>query len=323
MAKSDVKDKEHTDDTLHGTIEHAGGSALVEQHDERRGMTAYLDDMESLSGAGFEDVKTTDLALPFFKLLSSSSDITKFGTASYVKGAREGLWFDTISQRLFKDLTFIPCKFVTHYLEWNREQRGILIKNHGTSHELFDKCTRDEKTGQDIVPGGKSVVVATATWFGLIIGATEIDPTVVDDPGRYVEMGHARAIVGMSGTAAKVSKRWVSDLQSLQLKNSKGNFFTPPMFAMSYIVGSQMTKNDKGSWSLPVINRGGFTLDFDNGKLLFDKAIEFSKFANEYHHMIVNQAADDIPSTDGERSAARTGSSVENPQAPLDDDIPF
>lgn len=324
MAKTEVKDKAAVDKTADADIDSqlATGQALVEQKPQATGMAAYMSDMEALGAEGFEDVKTDDLSLPFFKLLQSSTPEAKRGNASYVKGAVEGLWFDTISQRMFKELVFVPCKFVTHYIEWDANQFGILIKNHATDRTAFEKTHRDEKTGKDLTEGEKTVIVPTAQWFGLVIGAKEINPEVVDDPGIYTEMS-SRAVVGMSATSLKVSKRWISDAQALQLKNAKGQFFHPPLFAMSYLLGSVGTANDQGSWSIPTVKRGGWTLDYPNGKSLFDEAQQFSKFANEYHGQLIIQAQDDAPPAGMKTVNERDPAEGNNPQAPLDDHIPF
>ena len=286
-----------------------------------------LDMLEKYSGSGFEDVKASDLALPQFKLLQATSSQVKRTEPDYIRGAREGLWLDAITRRLFAELTFIPCKFSTHYIEWTLETRGRLVANHGTDRTLYDMCKRDEKTGQDVTPSGKTVVVPTGTWYGIVIGGREIDPNVVEDKGSDVDM-MSRAVITLSGTAQRVSRRWVSDAQSIQLKNRRGEFFKPPMFAMSYLMGSSATKNDQGSWFLPTVARGGWTLDYPNGAALFNEAQEFASFANEMQSQLITvTAADshDVTPTGSGSTASRARSEPAGPRedVPLDEDLPF
>ena len=280
---------------------------------------AALAEMEALSGGGFEDVKASDLALPQIKLLQSTSAQTKRTEADYIRGAREGLWFDVITRRLFAELTFVPCKFSTHYIEWTLETRGRLVANHGTDRTLYDQCRRDEKTGQDVTPSGKSVVVPTATWYGLAIGGLEIDPNVLDDTGTRIDM-LARAVITLSGTAQRVSRRWVSDAQSIQLKSSGGTFFRPPLYAMSYLLGASATKNDQGSWFLPTVARGGWTLDYPNGRALFAAAKEFSEFATTMQSQLITVNDADAPPTP---SVAPRGRAPQAAGDELDSETPF
>lgn len=286
------------------------------------------DMMEQYSGEGLEDVKASDLALPQFKLLQSGSPQVKRAEADYVKGAREGIWLDVISRRLFSELTFIPCKYATYYVEWTLETLGKLIANHGTDRSLYDQCKRDETTGSDITPSGKSVVVPTATWYGLVVGGVEINPSSPEDPGVRVDM-QAQAVITMAGTGMRVSRRWVSDANSLQLKAKAGHFFHPPLFAMSYILGSSGTKNDRGSWFLPTVARGGWTLDYPHGGQLFEAARAFSKFATEMRDQLIVVNKDDSPLQDGggngggeTRSRGPSTPRIADQDNP-DEDIPF
>jgi len=276
--------------------------------------------MEEASGMGFEDVKASDLALPQFKLLQATSAQVKRTEADYVKGAREGLWFDTISKRMFSEIVFVPCKFSTRYIEWTLETLGRLVADHGTDRTLYNKCTRDPKTGNDITPSGKSVIVPTGTWYGLVIGGNEIDPTIVEDKGTYVDL-MSQAVLTFAGTAQRTSRRWVSDAQSIQLRRPDGTFFRPSIFAMSYVLASAATKNDQGSWFLPTVSRGGWTLDYKNGRAIYDQAKLFSKFATEMQAQIITAAKDDAPAAQSTYHKPESAGPRED--VPLDDDIPF
>ncbi len=67
------------------------------------------------AGAGLENIDKDDLALPFLKLLQSGSDETKKKHANYVEGAEAGMFYNTVTKRLYdgeKGIEIIPGKDV-------------------------------------------------------------------------------------------------------------------------------------------------------------------------------------------------------------------
>ena len=53
------------------------------------------------SGMGLENIDKGDLALPFLKLLQSMSDETKKKHAKYVEGAEAGMFYNTVTKKLY------------------------------------------------------------------------------------------------------------------------------------------------------------------------------------------------------------------------------
>jgi hypothetical protein len=74
------------------------------------GQVATLD-FVSDSGMGLENIDRDDLALPFLKLLQSGSDETKKKHAKYVEGAEAGMFYNTVTKKLYdgeKGIQVIP-----------------------------------------------------------------------------------------------------------------------------------------------------------------------------------------------------------------------
>ena len=289
------------------------------------------------SGEGFEDVVGTDLAMPFFKLAQSISNEVKQTDPAYIRGLREGQWFDVISKEYFDKITFVPCKFITKYVEWDAEKRGVLIQDHGKDDTLFLQCHRDEKTGLNLTPGGKTIVMATATWFGIVIVATRYGEIVKNDKRQDVKLDDEvytgllrRGVIALSSTQLKVSRRWITDATSIRVTNkTTGKTFQPPLYAMSYEIGSAPTKNDQGSWSLATVSRAGWTLDYPHGQEIFAEAQKFAKLASEMRVVMPRDdeaegGGDNVPSGNGRH--AYTANNDRN-RAARDavgaDDIPF
>ena len=232
----------------------------------------WADQLAGVAGAGLEDVRPDDLAMPMFRLLQSLSPETKKSDPSYVQGASEGQWFDTVARAAYDPIIFVPARYATHYIEWKpRKEGGGLVANHGSDRTILNKCTRDPETGRDITPDGNEIV-PTATWYGIVA-------TGIND-GKEIAL-NKQAVITLSGTQQKVSRKWVSDAASIKLQDKTGRMFTPPLFSMAYKLASVPTKNDQGSWSLASFERAGWVLDFDNGQELFKSAQAFSDVAKD------------------------------------------
>jgi hypothetical protein len=296
-----------------------------------KAMTVVDDlDLTQDAGHGFEDVVATDLVLPFWKLLQSAGNETKRTEPEYIKGATEGMWLDTVSKRLYRDITVIPCKMVTHYIEWRkRTDGGGMIKNHGTDRSILDQTHRDEKTGKDTLDNGHEVIT-TATWFCLVIGGKEINTAITDDPGTEIDFV-TRAVITFQSTALKASRGWVSLAQALRLRDKENKQYQPPMFAMTYLLTCVGTRNDAGSWVLPVVKQSGWTTDYPNAGVLIKEAREYTKLASELHLMVITPQShpdEDRPQRDpkasryeDDRRQSQPAGGGRNPGE--DDDIPF
>jgi hypothetical protein len=286
-----------------------GKMDLVVTKPSAGGMSEYMSELAGMAGAGLEEATAKDMAMPFFKLLQSLSPEVRRSEPQYIEGAQEGQWCDTIARETYDKIVFVPCKFVTHYLEWHtRKDGGGLVKNHGTDQSILKTCVQDPDTFRSVTRDGTEVI-ATGTWFGLVIQA---------ERDKQVLPMLKRAVIALSGTQQKASRRWVSDVGSISMTDPKtGKIFTPPIFAMSYLLGGAPTKNDQGSWFLATVDRAGWTLDYPNGRSIFDKAIEFNELANDLKPENLVQEDNSGPQAGG-GARPRTSNKVE-----LDDDIPF
>jgi len=68
---------------------------------------------------GLENMDQDDLALPFLKLLQNSSDETKKKHASYVDGAEPGMFYNTVTKKLYDGAKgiFIYSLFLFGFLQ--------------------------------------------------------------------------------------------------------------------------------------------------------------------------------------------------------------
>lgn len=201
--------------------------------EKKLNLPAVMDDMLADANTGFEGVSTDDVAIPYFAILQSMSPQVKKGPGR-LEGAEEGDLFNNVSQEIFKGekgIRVIPCAYRKAWVEWvPRDSGGGFVRAYETDDAL--KTThKDPTTGRDVLPNGNHLVT-TAYHYVLIIR----------EGG-----GFERAVISMTSTQLKKSRRWISQQMAIQLVGPKGPF-TPPPFSHSYLATSAMEQKDQNTW---------------------------------------------------------------------------
>jgi hypothetical protein len=196
-------------------------------------LVAFADDMMADAGLGFENVSANDVAIPYLKVLQALSPELRGVTK--IAGAEEGLIINTVTGVLMKEVRVIPCAFKKSYVEWTpREAGGGLVKEW-TDEKILEKTKKNERN-QDVLANG-NLIVTTAYHYVLVLS----------------EGGFERALIAMSSTQLKKSRRWLGQMMALQVKVGDKSF-TPPPFSHSYHLGSGMETKDANSWYGWLIN---------------------------------------------------------------------
>ena len=176
------------------------------------------------SGMGLETMDKGDLALPFLKLLQSGSDETKKKHAKYVEGAEAGMFYNTVTKKLYsgeKGIEVIPVFYKMTYPEWapfeRREGRPI---HADRGVDILAKTTQNERN-KDMLENGNEII-KTANHFVIING---------DRPEK--------ALITMKSTQLKVSRDWNSDMDGQFEIDPKTKKAVPaPIFSRIYKLSS-------------------------------------------------------------------------------------
>ena len=217
-------------------------------------------DFISDAGAGLENIDKDDLALPFLKLLQSGSDETKKKHANYVDGAEAGMFYNTVTKKLYsgeKGIEVIPCFYKLTFPEWapfERKEGRPVHPDRGP--EILAKTKKNEK-GKDVLENGNEII-KTANHFVIIQG---------DKPEK--------ALMAMKSTQLKVSRGWNSLMQDQFEPDPKTNKnVSAPMFSRIYKLNS-------------VENSGSFTWHGYRVSLLrkVDNAAIY-QMAREFHNSL-------------------------------------
>lgn len=191
-------------------------------------------DYSKYAGAGTEQASAGDYALPFLAILQKLSPQVDEADLRYIEGAKAGMILETATNQLFngKDgIMVIPCHFKKDMIEWQpREAGGGFIKSHGWNETLMNQCTKDDR-GRMILPNGHLLV------------DTKYEYVMVLDPQHPVQ-----AVISMTSTQLKKSRKWLSMIAMRTLVGSNGKVFQAPSFAFTYKLTTGQESNEKGSW---------------------------------------------------------------------------
>ena len=185
---------------------------------------------EEDAGKGLSNLGADDLSIPFLRILQDTNDEVKKRHAKYIEGAESGMMFNTLTKQLYDEL-----------IEWRDRGKGTgaPVNFHTVSSNILSQTTRDDQNKDRLNNG--NYIEDTANHFVL----------VANKDGTYDQ-----ALIAMSRTQRKISKRWNSLMLGLKLKGKNG-MFNPPSYSHVYKLTSFADSNDQGTWFGWEVNRVG------------------------------------------------------------------
>lgn len=189
---------------------------------------------ENDAHAGFENVKQDSMALPILKLLQNGSGEAQKRNQNYVEGAEPGMLFNTVTKRLYdgaKGIHVIPCHYKLEYQEWSDfgTGSGRPEKIYPDTSDIKSKTTEDP-SGKDRLPNG-NYILTVGNHFVLIVD------------GDVAET----ALIAMSSSQGKISRKWNSMMMSIVLEGQKGTY-TPPSFSHVYKLTTVLNSGKGNQW---------------------------------------------------------------------------
>ena len=245
---------------------------------EKAGAVANLN-IEQFADAGFENVDSKSLALPFLKVLGQLSPQVTQGDSQFIPEARAGMIYNTVTDELFdgaKGITVVPCYYKLEYIEWKDREKGAVapVNVYTSDSDIMSKTTRGDD-GKDRLENG-NYIEETASHYVLIV---EPDKT-------------STALLTMKSTQRKKSKKWNSMMMSLRQKRKSGaGFFKPAPFTQRYSLKTVLEKNNLGSWFGWEIEHVGGVDSEEVMKAAFDFYESCKKGAVRVNHNKEEQAA--------------------------------
>tara|TARA_R110002167_G_scaffold66865_5_gene189204 strand:+ start:914 stop:1678 length:765 start_codon:yes stop_codon:yes gene_type:complete len=175
------------------------------------------------SGMGLENIEKSDLALPFLKLLQSGSYETKKKHAKHVEGAEAGMFYNTVTKKLYngeKGIEIIPVFYKMTYPEWApfEKSEGRPISNDRGPGIMAETTQNDQR--KDILKNGNEII-KTANHFVIVKG---------DRPEK--------ALMTMKSTQLTESRNWNSLMENEFELAPSGKSVPAPVFSRIYKLNS-------------------------------------------------------------------------------------
>ena len=183
---------------------------------------------------GFENIDQESLALPILKLLQNGSGEAQKRNANYVEGAEPGMFFNTVTRKLYdgdKGIQVIPCHYRLEYQEWADFGTGSGRPEniYPASSDILSKTTKDAN-GKDRLPNG-NYIQKTSQHFVIITDNSSAET----------------ALISMYSSQSKVSRKWNSMMMSIT-RNGKDGPYTPPPFSHYYKISSVENTGKGNQW---------------------------------------------------------------------------
>ena len=183
---------------------------------------------------GFENVKTESLAPPILKLLQNGSAEAQKRNQNYVEGAEPGMFLNTVTKQLYdgdKGIMVIPCHYKLEYQEWADYGTGSGRPEniYPDTSDVLDKTTKGPD-GKDRLQNG-NYILTVGQHFVIILGTKSSET----------------AMISMSSSQGKVSRKWNSMMKSITLDGEQGPY-TPPSFSHVYMLSSVLNTGKGNQW---------------------------------------------------------------------------
>jgi len=170
---------------------------------------------------GFEEADASSYAIPFLRMLQSISPQAKKKDPSYIEGAEEGDFINTVTEKLYKGddgVVVIPCHYQHKYNLWAPNRGGF--RGSVTAAEYAHM----QKQRITVTINNSQVEVEADVDGNVITDTREHYLLIIEPDGSYIQ-----ALLSLSGTQLKKSKKWMTLMQGI-MRNGR----QVPMFSQIY-----------------------------------------------------------------------------------------
>ncbi len=212
--------------------------------DEGKEVMAF--DFSDDIGGGFEGTDSDSFAIPFLRVLQSGSPETNKINSQYIKEAKPGMLFNTVTKELYdgeEGITVLPCAYQRRFIVWapkggTATYKGEMLPEEAQEREADGRLTRLNNQLYVCEKGttpNKDVhdsVSDTRNHFCLIISTAGTAEQV---------------LLSLSSSQIKKSKQLMGLLNGVKLDTKHGRI-TPPTWMTKVRIKTVEESNDLGSW---------------------------------------------------------------------------
>ena len=231
-------------------------------------------DFEQESMAGFENADADSYAIPYLMILQKNSPQCDEDQGAFIKGAKAGMFINTVSQDLFdgdKGVLIVPVHYSRMMVEWVPRTAGGGFRGSYDPMDPIVNTARRNEDGRFMLENG-NFLNDTRYHFCLLINEKEKDVEPV--------------IIALTSTQIRKSRNWMTQMKNIRLPGSGGQKFTPPMYSHIYRVLTVPEENEKGNWK-------GWKIEIDH--MIGQKEVSYYLAAKSFREQIMKGAAQVSP----------------------------
>lgn len=209
----------------------------VAVREEKAGAIATLGmDFAADAGMGTEGADKDSFAIPFLSILQPLSPQIADGK----EGAKPGKFINSVTEEMLDEVRIVPVAFQRRFLRWQPREKGGGYKGDFSPIDVETGKVEGLQKGDD----GRYYIGGT--------NPKEHDQ-LKDTRNHFVLLvrpdgSWSQALISMSSTQIKKSKRLLSLIQGVQMTAPNGSRFNPPSFSHIYLCKSVKEQNDMGTW---------------------------------------------------------------------------
>lgn len=245
-----------------------------------------------LKSAPLSKREAEDYSIPYLNMLSKGSPQVDEENDKFIKEAKKGQIFNTVTETCSDVLTVLPVYYRRRYVEWyndrtkNKAPVNEYLPEEFQTFQKEGKIVRGDDKKDRFVGKGDTYVENTAEHYVIVI----------DGQSWY------KALIKMKGSQLKKSKQWNS-IMSNQRRVDGDEIYQPKDFAMSYNLSGRPEKNDQGSWHGWVVSQNKWIDELGLVKIE-DILADASQFEKTIHsgELKVAPQEDETSSPQGESS---------------------
>lgn len=184
---------------------------------------------EADAGKGLEGTDKASFAIPFIAILQANSP-----QVDKLVEAKAGMFFNTVTEQLMREVLVVPCYYQRRYLRWAPRENG------GGYRGDYDPIDVDLQKIEGLVQ-------EDGRWY---IGDDELKDTrnhyvLASQPG--IDLWQP-AVLSLASTQIKKSRRWMSRISGIELRNAANKPYNPPSYSHVYRLTTVKEENNQGSW---------------------------------------------------------------------------
>lgn len=243
------------------------------------------------AGHGMENTTADSFAIPFLAILQKGSPQVDEAGGKQLKGAKAGMIFETVSQKLHdgkEGIELVQCGYKRVFLRWGAREAGggfkgefkpeeaAKMRQEGLLEDFEGRTYFKDKDGS-FNPKKSDRLVDTRVHFMAKIDRKK---------GTFM-----RAVLSLSSTQVRKSKHLMSVFVDLKKDDGEGGEYTPATYQSILRMTTVPESNDMGNWYGVQFELAGEFEDPEDP--LFLKAEEFAKIVSEGKANVKYEDADE------------------------------